>query len=152
MTNVRSTETVTPGTPAPRPSITFATIAVVPPVPMTGFVVDRVRVAIGAGGPTVISSRFTVVAVEVPFVATAVRVRSPWMTGTIHANRAWPLTSVVADVVRNEDPKLAFRVTVAPLTGPRFCATNASTFTVCPPRARSGTVSATEKTPDGGGT
>src|SRR5712691_4654280 len=74
------------------------------------------------------------------------------MTGTFHANRTCPLTSVVPLIVRKFEPQVALIVTVALPTGARFCATNVSTFTVCPPIARSGTVRATLKTPVGGGT
>src|SRR2546422_255249 len=74
------------------------------------------------------------------------------MTGTFHAKRTCPLTSVVPLTVRKFEPQLALMFTVAPPTGARFCATNVSTLTVCPPIARSGIVRATLKTPEGGGT
>ena len=48
-------------------------------------------------------------------------------------------------------PKEEFNHTVAPDTGAKFCETKASNLTVRPNKARSGAVSAMEKTPVFGG-
>src|SRR5256886_11221782 len=90
-----SIDTLTPAIGDPVPSINVAVICVVSVGRMTGFVVDRFSVAMGAGGPTVIVTLFVAVAVDVPWVAVAVMRTSPSTSGTFQLNPAWPPLSVV---------------------------------------------------------
>src|SRR5436309_4773926 len=146
-----SIDTLTPAIGAPVPSINVAVICVVSVGRMTGFVVDRFSVAMGAGGPTVIVTLFVAVAVDVPWVAVAVMRTSPSTGGTFQLNPAWPPLSVVPVRVWELLPNTAFKVTEAPLTGTLALATMTSTGTVAPNLTRPGTVIATEETPVVGG-
>jgi hypothetical protein len=82
---------------------------------MTGVGVDRDRRAMGAGGPTVISSCLVDAPVAAPFVALTVRKMLPWTTGTVHENVVDPVRSVVPVAVVSETPfgRVADSVTVA---------------------------------------
>src|SRR5256712_13450209 len=120
---------------------------------MTGVAVARVRVAIGAGGPTVISACFVEVPADPPLTAVALMMATPWMTGTNQFTVAKPAAFVVAELLPIAKPfvKVALIHTVAPWTGTPFWDTKVFTATVWPPIARSGTVIATLNAPEGGG-
>jgi hypothetical protein len=122
---VVSMYTVCPAIGLPWPSIKEAVTVAVPPGAITGVVVARDNVAMGAGGPTVTSSSLDVVPVDDPIVAVTVRNRSPWMSGTVHGTVAEPVTSVVAVPLLRTTPdgSVAVAVTVAPWTGIPPCET-----------------------------
>ena len=89
---------------------------------MTGVAVERRRVAIGAGGPTVISTCFVEVPLEPPLTAVALMIATPWMTGTNQFTVAKPAAFVVAELLPIAKPfvRVALIHTVAPWTGTPF--------------------------------
>src|SRR2546427_224030 len=120
---------------------------------MPGVPVETLSVAIGAGGPTVISPCFVEVPLDPPLTAVALMIATPWMTGTNQFTVAKPAAFVVAELLPIAKPfvRVALIHTVAPWTGTPFWDTKVFTATVWPPIARSGAVIATLNAPEGGG-
>jgi len=81
--------------PTPAEFVTVALIVVVPPVRMTGLVVESVSWADGIGGPIVLSIAFVFVAVRPLYVTFAVAVPEPWINGTVQVVLYLPFDPVV---------------------------------------------------------